>query len=246
MIKMKQKNGRFLTSVFLWLLGLLAACGGESAGQPTPTPTPADILQRAVSRLTTTSGFHFTVNLSGAPAYLDPSGQVAFRTAVGDFTSPDRAQATVRAAAFGLITDINVISVGENQWQTNLLTKRWESLPPNWGFNPGSLFDAANGLPAILTEDMGNAILTCSERVSDGSNQAVYVITGQVAGERLAAISGGLIGPQPVDVNLWVVPESYEIIRILVTEPGEDGSEASVWQLDFSQYDQELAIEPPG
>lgn len=241
---MREKNGRF-TYLLVILLLLLAACAGEAAVEPTPTPTPADILQRAVDRLTTTSGFRFSVDLTGAPAYLDPTGQVAFRTAVGDYAAPDRAQAAVRAAAFGLITDINVISIGENQWQTNLLTRRWETLPPNWGFNPGSLFDSENGLPAILTADMTNATLRGPERLADGPNQDLYIISGQVAGERLAAISGGLIGPQAVDVTLWITPESYEIIRIVVTESAAGDAEPSVWQLDFSQYDQEVAIEPP-
>jgi hypothetical protein len=243
---MKERTRLPYLFAFLLVL-LLAACGGgEAAPEPTPTPTPADILQRAAERLTTTSGFRFNVNLTGAPAYLDPTGQIAFRTAVGDYAAPDRAQAAVRAAAFGLITDINVISIGENQWQTNPLTKRWESLPPNWGFNPGSLFDSENGLPAILTADMTNVTLSGPERLADGPNQELYVISGQVGGERLAATSGGLIGPQAVDVTLWIAPESYEIIRIVVTEPEADATEPSVWQLDFSQYDQEVAIEPPG
>lgn len=244
---MRERNGRLPHFLIMLFVLLLAACGGgEAAPEPTPTPTPADILQRAVERLTTTSGFRFNVTLTGAPAYLDPTGQIAFRTAVGDFTAPDRAQAAVRAAAFGLITDINVISIGENQWQTNPLTKRWESLPPNWGFNPGGLFDGQNGLPAILTADMSDATLRGRERLADGPNQELFVISGQVGGERLAAVSGGLIGPQTVEATLWIAPESYEIIRILVTEPQPEGGEPSVWQLDFSQYDQEVAIDPPG
>ncbi|MBK8987979.1 MAG: LppX_LprAFG lipoprotein [Chloroflexi bacterium] len=231
-----------------WLLifvGLVASACQEPPPSPTPTPTPQDIIQQAVARLTGTAGFHFNVALSGAPAYLDPTGSIAFRTAVGDFAAPDKAQAAVRAAAFGLITDINVISIGPDQWQTNLLSGKWEQLPPNWGFNPGALFDS-EGLPTILTAVLTNAAFTGREKLEGGPDQELYVITGQVDGERLAAISGGLIGPQAVNVTLWIAPDSYEIIRIVVTEP-EPGSEAgsSVWQLDFSNYDQELAIEPP-
>jgi hypothetical protein len=233
----------------LWLLAaliaLLVVAGGCRQEPPPPEPTAVEIIQQAVTRLTTTDGFHFTVDLSGAPAYLDPAGQLGFRTAVGDFSAPDRAQATVRAAAFGLITDVNVISIGENQWQTNLLTRQWEQLPPEWGFNPGALFDPATGLPAILTQDLTNAAITGREQLEGGPNQELYVITGQVTGERLAAISGGLIGPQAVDVTLYIAPDSYEISRILVSEPEPDAPEPSLWQLDFSQYDQQLEIAPP-
>jgi len=235
-------------SWLLILVGLLTSACQEPAPTPapTPTPTPQDIIQQAVDRLTTTKGFHFGVDLSGAPAYLDATGTIAFRTAVGDFTAPDRAQAAVRAAAFGLITDVNVVSIGPDQWQTNILTKQWERLPPNFGFNPGALFDAANGLPAILTADLTNAAFNGREALEGGPNQELTIITGQVAGERLAAISGGLIGPQAVEVTLWIAPDTYELIRIVVNEP-EPGSEegASVWQIDFSNYDQDVAIEPP-
>lgn len=236
-------------SWLLLLVGLLvSACQEPSpTPAPTPTPTPQDIIQQAVDRLTTTSGFHFGVNLSGAPAYLDPTGTIAFRTAVGDFVAPDRAQAAVRAAAFGLLTDVNVISIGPDQWQTNILTKQWEQLPPDFGFNPGALFDAANGLPAILTADLSNAALNGREKIEGGPDQELIVISGQVAGERLAVISGGLIGPQAVDVTLWIAPDTYEIVRILVNEPEPDSEEgASVWQLDFSNYDQEVVINAPG
>jgi len=234
--------------VFALLILLLVSACQEPAPPPapTPTPTPQDIIQQAVDRLTTTTGFHFSVDLSGAPAALDPTGTIAFRTAVGDFTAPDKAQAAVRAAAFGLITDVNVISIGPDQWQTNLLTKQWEQLPPDFGFNPGALFDAASGLPAILTADMSNAAFSGRETLEGGPAQELIVITGQVAGERLAAISGGLIGPQTVDVTLWIAPDTREIIRIVVNEPEPDSEEgASVWQIDFSNYDQAVAIEPP-
>lgn len=233
-------------SWLLILMGLLASACQEPPPSPTPTPAPESIIQQAVARLTGTTGFHFGVDLSGAPAALDPTGQIAFRTAVGDFAAPDKAQAAVRAAAFGLITDINVISIGPDQWQTNLLTGKWEQLPPNFGFNPGALFDAAAGLPAILTADLTNVVLTGREKLEGGPDQELIIITGQVEGERLAAMSGGLIGPQAVGVTLWIAPETHEIVRIVVTEPEPDSEEgSSVWQLDFSNYDQELAIEPP-
>ncbi|MBK7180539.1 MAG: LppX_LprAFG lipoprotein [Chloroflexi bacterium] len=240
---MKTKQGCLSRLLILFgLLLLLAACQEP----PPPEPTAEEIIQQAVARLTTTSGFHFNVDLSGATAALDPTGTIAFRTAVGDFAAPDKAQAAVRAAAFGLITDISVVSIGQDQWQTNILTKKWEQLPPNWGFNPGALFDAAAGLPAILTADLTNAALAGREKLEGGPSQELYVITGQVAGERLAAISGGLIGPQAVEVTLWIAPDTYDIIRIVVNEPEPDSEEgASVWQLDFSAYDQEVTITPP-
>lgn len=224
----------------LGLLWILAAC------QPAPPElTPQEIVAQAAINMEALQGFRFTIDRSGAPAYLDATNTLSLRRAEGEYAAPDRARATVRVILPGLVTNIAVVSVGENQWQTNPLTGRWEQLPPDWGFNPAILFREDIGLPAILAADLTNTTLDAPEKLEGGPNVALHKVTGDVVGDRLYDLSGGLIGPEPVQVTLWIEPERFLLHRILVIEPVPGSEEPSVWQVDFSQFGETFVIEPP-
>ena len=221
---------------------LLFACGEPDL----PELPPDEIVQNSAEQMQSLPGFHFAIAREGAPAFVDPpDNALSFRRAAGDYTAPDRAQAVVRVIAPGLVTDVNVISVGEIQWQTNPLTGKWEELPPNWGFNPTVLFDSDVGLQAILANDTSNLQLVEGQQLEDGPDQPLYALTGTVAGERLAQMSNGLIGNNPAQIQLWVVPETFELVRVVLTETNTGTDEYRVWQVDFSEWGEVVAIEPP-
>jgi len=239
---MKRRSlGLLLATLLLIVLCMTAAC----RRQEPPPPSPEEIVAGASARLAETAGFHFVIEHSGAPVVLDPDGVLAFRRAEGDFVAPDRARATARIAAPGLVTDVDVISVAERQWQTNPLTGNWEELPPNWGFNPAVLFDNQVGLPAILVNDLSALTLTGMEQLEGGPEAELYAISGRATGERLSQMSGGLIGSEPVNAQLWIAPETFEVVRVVVTEAAAATEEPSVWQVDFSAFDQAVEIAPP-
>lgn len=230
--------------LFVFLLALLATAACRPA--PEPDPAPEVIIQNTAQRMRQLAGFHFAITHSGPPAYLDPDNIISLVRADGDFTAPDKAQATVLAKLTGFVTKVDVISVAAVQWQTNPLTGQWEELPPNWGFNPAVLFDAEIGLQAILAADMSDLVLTGKGKLEDGPDMELYALTGKVAGDRLFSMSGGLIGPATAEAQLWVIPETFELVRVILTEPAAAEEEApGVWQVDFANYDQALAIEPP-
>ncbi|MCA9971160.1 MAG: LppX_LprAFG lipoprotein [Anaerolineales bacterium] len=231
------KNRIWFLALFLLLL---AACADDP-----PPPAPDEIITQMSAALAAQQSFHFAIDRSGAPAYVDPGNTLSFRHAEGDFLAPDKAQAAVRVNLPGIVTEISLISIGPIQWQTNVLTGRWEELPPNWGFNPTVLFDEAEGLPAILAADLQDVALAGTETLEDGPDAALYHLTGSVAGDRLFEMSGGLIGPETVSVDLWVAPETFLPQRIVVVEPEPERDEPSVWQVDFSQFNQEIEITPP-
>ncbi|HRQ38184.1 MAG TPA: LppX_LprAFG lipoprotein [Chloroflexota bacterium] len=238
-------NGLRMTGYgFFWLITavlLLTACRSTEL----PELPPAEIVQNAADRMNTLPGFRFDISREGAPAYLDPDNILSFRRATGAYVAPDKALATVRVIGPGLITDVNVISIAETQWQTNVATGEWEELPPNWGFNPAVLFDASVGLPTILTNDVSNLQLGEPQNLkgNGGPDQLLYYLTGDVAGERLYTMSGTLIGPQAVTVQMWIAPETFELVRVVVTEP--EPGEPSIWQVDFANYGEVVEIQPP-
>jgi lipoprotein LprG len=191
-------------------------------------------------------GFYFIIDRSGAPAFLDPGETISFRRAEGYYVAPDRAQATVRVIAPGLVTDVNIISIGETQWETNLLTATWQKLPPNWGFNPAVLFDPNIGIQSILAADLVDLAVTGNEKLEDGPDGPLYVINGRLDGPRLYEMSYGLIGPETMDVSLWIAPESFELVRAIISDPNGGGeSETSLWQVDFRQFGKVVDIAPP-
>lgn len=228
-----------IMTVFL----LAAACSNTPNTAP---DLPADeMVARSAARMQQLDGFRFVIDRSGAPAFVDPNETISFAQAIGDYVAPDRARATVRVILPGLVTELNIISIDDVQWETNVATGQWEELPPNWGFNPTVLFDNEVGLQAVLASDMSNIQFVGSETIEDGPNKLLYALTGDVAGERLFQMSNGLIGPDPVQAKLWIAPETFELHRIVATEPVADADEPSVWQVDFSEYDRVVEIAPP-
>ena len=217
------------------------ACGADE----TPVLSPEEIVQQTADHLNQLGGFHFIVERTGAPAFVDPDGLIAFRRAEGDYVAPDKARAVVRVIVPGLVTEVSVISIGPVQWQTNVVTGEWEELPPNWGFNPAVLFDPEVGLPAILQNDLSELQLVATEPLDGVTSEDVYRLTAVVAGEAVYQMSGTLIGPDPVTAEFWVDPTTFDPLRIIVTEPVADSDEPSLWQVDFSQMGQTVTIEPP-
>ena len=231
----------FRWCILVLMIIVLAACG---TAEP-PAPLPEEIVRETAAYLNQLSGFHFIIERTGAPAFLDPDNFISFRRAEGDYVAPDKAQAVVRVTIPGLVTEVNVISIGTVQWQTNVVTGVWEKLPPKWGFNPATLFDPDVGFQAILQNDLSDLQLAGREPLEGVTDEAVYRLTAVVAGEAIYQMSGTLIGPDPVTAEFWIDPTTFAPLRILVTEPVPDSEDPSVWQIDFAQFGQVVTIEPP-
>ena len=244
-IKLLRRVNQHALIVF-YVLVLLVSCGNNE--EPLPELSAEEILQKSAETMGNLPGFRFNIDRDGALAYLDPGQTLAFGSGIGDYVAPDRARAQVSVIGPGLITKVNVISVGAVQWETNVITGVWTELPPNWGFNPTVIFDPEIGLQAILTEDTISISVLEPTEIEDGPDKKLYALAGKISGERVYQMSGFLIGPDQLDFELWVDPDSFELIRVLVTDPPNEGSdvdEPSLWQLDFSNFGEVVEIEPP-
>ncbi len=230
--------------LFLGLLLFVSACSDPSL----PDIPAEELVQRAAERMKDSDGFQFVIARDGAPAFLDPGETLSFRRATGAFVAPDRALATVRVIGPGIITDVDVISVAEIQWQTNVVTGDWEELPPNWGFNPAVLFDDDIGIQAVLLADLSQVALAEPENLaeSEGPDELLYRVTAVASGTNIYQMSGYLIGPEQVDIQLWIRPKTFELVRIVVREPEPNYEEQeSIWQVDIANYDELIDIQPP-
>jgi len=227
--------------IFLLLTIILAACSDPSLAEL----SPEEIVANSAERMNALEGFYFVIDRTGAPAYLDTAETLSFRRAEGYYVAPDRSQATVRIIAPGLVTEVNVISIADTQWQTNVMSTSWEQLPPNWGFNPTVLFDPEIGIQSILAADLIEMELSEAEELDEGPEGLLYVVEGKLDGGRIHEMSYGLIGPEQLQVGLWIAPETFELARAIVTEINSGEDEPSVWQVDFSRFDEVIDIEPP-
>ena len=189
-------------------------------------------------------GFRFILDRTGHPAYLDNAETISFRRAEGFYAAPDKGIAEVRVIAPGFITDVSVVSIDDIQWETNLLTNEWNQLPPDWGFNPTVLFDAEIGIQSVLRSDMMNYSLYGHEKLENG-DENLYVIEGDLKGDKMNQMSYGLIGPEEMKVKVWIAPETFELHRAVITDPNQGGEEPTVWQVDFLEFDRVVDIEPP-
>jgi lipoprotein LprG len=143
------------------------------------------------------------------------------------------------------VASIRFISIGEEYWETNYLTGEWWQCPTGQCFNPAILFDPQFGLQPILEADLTDVRLEANEELEEMPGKWLYVLSGTLQGERIAQMSWGLLGPQSMAVNLWVIPETFDLYRIRLEEPAPPGGEATLWVIDFLNFDRPAAILPP-
>jgi hypothetical protein len=236
------KRRVILPAVFFSLAILVLFACREPEPEALP---PQEIIQHSADRMNGMSGFEFVIERSGQPVYLDRDNTIAFRRAEGHYVAPDSAQAVVRIITPGLVTDVGVISIGQNQWESNLISPAWQEIPPDWGFNPAVLFDSKIGIQSILLSDLSDLAYDGSETIEDGPDQKLYIVSGTLNGERIHEMSYRTIGPLTMSIKMWIAPETFELYRVLITDPSQGGDEPTIWQVDFRQFDQTIDIGPP-
>lgn len=214
--------------------------------KPTLEPLTADeILSLAIERTASLTGFECSLLREGSRAFVDPDETIALRRIDGAFVAPDKLRATVRVISPGIVTEFHIISLGPEQWYTNLFTGEWEVVPAQWGFYPATLFEPDTGLISVLRSDISDLTLEGMQELAEIPGKDLYHLSAELHGDSLYYVSFGLITSDQMSVELWVEPGSYEIHRIVLTEPLPDQVESRIWTLDFWNFDQVVDISPP-
>lgn len=231
--------------LFLTLIVSLTGCN-KSSSVPSPTPlSPVEIISKGVDRLKSTSGFHFTIERTGALAYIDSNNTLAVSRIDGDFVTPDRVKGKIRVSAGGFPAEVSIVSIAGQFWQTNPLNQSWEQYDPGTVFNPASLFDAQTGIQPMLQMDLSDLKLVGEEKLDKWPGQQLYHLSGLMKGERIASITYDLIGPANLNVDLWITVDTFEVDRIQIVNPVEGSEQPTTWTIDFLNYDQKADIQPP-
>jgi len=228
-------------SLIILLAPLLSACAGA-----TPAPlTPAEIMARVVARMKALKGFSFVIQRTGAPAYIDQNQTFSLSRLDGDFVAPDKAQGQARVIGPGIVVAIKFISIAENYWETHYLTGEWWVCPRGQCFNPAILFDPQAGLQPVLESDLSELERLDNATLDELPGKELYSLTGKLKGEHLYQMSWGMIGPNAVNAHLWIDPATFVVHRITLEEPAADPSQATLWTVDFLNFDRMAAINPP-
>lgn len=222
----------------------LAACGGSAP----PPPPPSRIVAQAAQKLVAVQSLHFVIEFTGAPTYLDTGHTLALRRVEGDVVRPDRMRASVKAALPGAYILIQAIGIGDQQFATNPLNNQWQKIPAEWGFNPSALFRADTGLAAMLA-DVQNLAALPDETID---NQRHYHVGGEMAGAKIAPLTGWLVGESTVKFELWVGANDQltRHIRLIDTSnvtnaSGGTPSLPAQWDMNLSQFDVPVTIVAP-
>jgi LppX_LprAFG lipoprotein len=228
-----------------WVAGsilafLLTACGGKA----TPLPSAEEVLQRCAQALQKMQTTHFILERSGAPSYIDESHTLNLERMEGDVQTPDRAKASVRVAGPAMVFEIQIVTIGEAWWQTNPLTGAWES-STGTGYNPATFLDPETGLAYVLSKDLTGLTLIGLEKLEDFPGERFFHLTAEAPGEGMAAITGGLIGLGRLEIDLWILPETYYPARMRLVDTETDPNDPTVWVLDLDHFDAPVTIEAP-
>lgn len=192
------------------------------------------------------AGFEYLIERSGQPVYLDYEETIAFRRAEGQFVSPDRVFAKVRIITPGLVTEVQIISIGGVQWETNLLTGAWQPTDPLYSFNPSLLFSSEKGIPVVLANDLISPELRGMEELTEIPGKKLYAIQATMLGETAYQMTYGMIDNDLLRVEVWIDPVSYDLYRLVLIDPANSADkEDTTWQIDFWNFGHTFDIEVP-
>jgi hypothetical protein len=211
----------------------LAACGPRAA----PTPTPAELLDRAAQAASDMQSAQFTLMREGAAVVLDPATNTTFTEASGKYQAPDRVSATVKISLLGNALQIQMLWLPEGNYVTHPLTQAWSEAPADATFNGAALF-GADGLPALLKDGIQKAALVGMERLEE---RDTYHLHGEADGAQLATLTAGALAAgtaYPVDV--WMEVEASHLVRVHISEPDGSG-----WLIDLFAINEPVEINAP-
>jgi hypothetical protein len=230
---------------------MLAACGAlivsgcESSDQhiatPLPTPTPDDILKKASRRLAETPTVHFILEVEGE-TYIDSGRNIRLLGAEGDLRRPDRVRTTFQAEVLNRAISLELVTIGDTSWTTNILTGKWGKAPLEFTYRPDVLFSTQDGIGPVMGRVEG------ARRLEDEEikGRPVYHLRASVDQAVVGPLTYNTIQGSPVTVDLWIDQETYDLLRARMSEPpGTARPHPAIWTLDLSHHGEDVAIEPP-
>lgn len=228
----------FVCSMFV--VGCGSSSDNENAGEPNASVD--DILAAASTRMAETQSLRFSLDVEGE-TFIDPAGSIQLVAARGELARPDKVAVDFQVRLFGTGTvTIKMITVGESSWTTDLLTGDWTIAPPEFGYNPSVLYDNQQGLGPVMGR-LQNPALQGRE---DVGGRDVFRVSGTASEATMGPLTSNTMTGEPVGLQLWIDSQTWDLLRVVVTEPESSGKDdPATWTMNLSNHDEQVSIEPP-
>lgn len=205
-------------------------------------PPVDDVLAGATERLQETEAMDFVMELEGT-TFVDDAGTIQLLNAEGTMQRPDRVDVTFTAIVLGRQQiSIRMINIGDDSWITDIVTGKWVTSPPEFGYNPSILFDDESGLGPVMSR-MNEPELVGSEEI-DGND--AWHINATADGDIIKVMTSDTLRGSEHTLDIWVDKETNDILQISISEPtDEDLEDPATLTLKLSEHDKDVTIEPP-
>lgn len=240
---MRHKAVVKLITMLLVLMTIVTACGGgNDTGGLDKDIDVAKVLENASERLSETDTMHFSMDVEGTTV-IDSAGTMRLLGAKGTMERPNKVDVQFQIRVLGAQTlSIRMITIGDRSWTTDIVTGKWVNAPSEFGYNPAVLYDNQDGLGPVMGK-LDNAELAGTENI-DG--REAYHVTGTASQEVIRPLTSGTMTGDDIGIDLWIDGETWDILRIVVTEPEDSGKEhPATWTMNLSDFNQKVNIEPP-
>ena len=239
----------YALALVIFCLAAFAACGQESiptaTTEPTaeaiPEETAEDILLRAAEQLLRLESTAFTLEqLTGTTKLFTG---LEMTKASGMVEVPGKAQVKIEAETTSphSYVELEVITIGEDAYMTDVLTGRWLQVPPE--FLPFTLHDIA----ATLADIVGNVQTPELAGIELLEGVETYRISGAVKSQDLSGIVPGAGTDFDVSLELWLDHPQALLRQARITGKvvASDVPEA-VRRLTLEDINAPVDITPPG
>ncbi len=223
------------------LIALLAACSGDPAATPAPSPTPVDPkaeLRRTVERLLELESVSFVLDQTVGATVLTPG--IEMNRAYGSVMVPGRFDVTVEAQVGSLYVEMGMASIDGVSYMTNPITGQWAEVPAE--AIPINLLTIGGTLAGIVEAVQTPELLgksTLSER-------DVYHIRGSILSEDLLELVPGADEGYPVALEMWLEQESGTLRQATITgQVTNDDFPDATRVLTLDAINEPVNIEPP-
>lgn len=217
-----------------------------AAGTPTgvaSTPgaeTAQDALNAAAAQWDATNSAHFDLQIDGQ-AFIDDAQTLELRSASGDIARPDLVDATAQISVSLVVFEVGIIAIGDEMYQTNIVTGNWEQAPEDFDYNPAILFNETEGISAVVRKVQSPEF--DGEETVDG--RPARIVAGTLTGDDISEITAGALSGDVIDTRLWIADDTSDIVKVVLQAPATDGGTPTTWTLTITNQNDPVVIEAP-
>jgi hypothetical protein len=224
------------------LLGAFCICllaGCSLPWQSQPTPTAQQLLSAMQKNFHTVQTFHIQLQTQNT-GLLSPGDAPWINAANGDVVIPDKVKAQATVIVMGNAVDVNLISIGKDQYVTDPITGKWGKVEGL--IDPRILTNPDTGVLSLITK-----VHNLSVPTSDTANSVpCWLVQGQLASKELAFFTGNNAATTQLQVSTCIGKQDN--LPYLVTVTGKaipTDTDQTIRSFLLSNYNKPVTITAP-